>query len=159
MLPFSETYIPSKNCWLCQPVCSAGKTVPGLAKTRQRGVEVRDPYLTDILVSHSADLLDVCRALGYSLKRVTSDGQLVLLALGDLDIDTTLHGDPAHELLADEVTVFFFRQRQPSRLQYAKPALPWSFRRPPRFERDFFFLKHTGSQPRKSRRSSCRCSH
>lgn len=67
--------------------------------------EVREPYLTDILVSHSANLLDVCRALGHSLERVASDGQLILLALGDLDVDTTLHGDPAHELLTDEVTM------------------------------------------------------
>lgn len=61
-------------------------------------------YLTDILVSHSADLLDVCGGLGHSLERVASDGQLILLALGDLDSDTTLHGDPAHELLANEVS-------------------------------------------------------
>lgn len=70
-----------------------------------RKSQVRMSYLTDILVSHPADLLDVCRALGNSLERVASDGQLVLLALGDLDIDATLHGDPAHKLLADEVSV------------------------------------------------------
>lgn len=66
---------------------------------------IRNAYLSDILVSHPADLLDVCRALRHSLERVASDGQLVLLALGDLDIDATLHGDPAHKLLADEVSV------------------------------------------------------
>lgn len=62
-------------------------------------------YLTDILVPHPANLLDVCGALGDGLKRVAAQDQLILLRLGDLDIDTRLHHDPANELLANEVTV------------------------------------------------------
>lgn len=62
-------------------------------------------YLSDILVSHPADLLDVCGGLGDSLEGVAGQDQLVLLGLGDLDIDTGLHDDSANELLADEVSV------------------------------------------------------
>lgn len=62
-------------------------------------------YLSDILVPHSADLLDVCGGLGDSLEGVAGQDQLILLCLGDLDIDTGLHDNPADELLADEVAV------------------------------------------------------
>lgn len=60
--------------------------------------------LSDILVPHPADLLDVCGGLGDSLERVAEQNQLILLCLGDLDIDSGLHDDFANELLADEVT-------------------------------------------------------
>lgn len=66
---------------------------------------VERSYLSDILVSHPADLLDVCRGLGDSLEGVAGQNQLVLLGLGDLDIDTGLHDDFADELFADEVSV------------------------------------------------------
>lgn len=62
-------------------------------------------YLSDILVPHPADLLDVCGGLGDSLERVAEQNELILLCLGDLDIDSGLHDDVANELLADEVTV------------------------------------------------------
>lgn len=61
-------------------------------------------YLSDILVSHSADLLDVGSALGNTLEGVAGQDQLVLLGLGDLDLDTALHNDPPDNLLADEVS-------------------------------------------------------
>lgn len=70
-------------------------------------------YLSDILVPHSADLLDVCRALGDSLEGVAAQDQLILLGLGDLDVDALLHDNPADELLADEVSVCG-RTHQPS---------------------------------------------
>lgn len=63
-------------------------------------------YLTDILVSYSADLLDICCALGHVLERVSEQLQLILLVLGCLDLDTWLHDDLADNLLTDEVTVF-----------------------------------------------------
>lgn len=37
------------------------------------------------------------------LDRVAGQNELILLGLGDLDVDTLLHHDPAHNLLADEV--------------------------------------------------------
>jgi len=60
-------------------------------------------YLSDVLVSYFADLLDVCCALRHGLERVAEEDQLVLLRLGDLDVDAGLHYDAAHNLLADEV--------------------------------------------------------
>ena len=60
-------------------------------------------YLTDILVPHLADLLDICGALGDSLEGVSEEDQLILLGLGDLDIDTAGHHDSPDDLLADEV--------------------------------------------------------
>lgn len=62
-------------------------------------------YLSDILVPHTADLLDVCGALGDGLERVAEQDKLILLVFGNLDIDTLLHDDPADELLANEVAI------------------------------------------------------
>jgi hypothetical protein len=61
-------------------------------------------YLSDVLVPYFADLLDVCRALRNALQRVSADDQLVLLRLGDLDVDARLHHHPLHDLLADEIS-------------------------------------------------------
>lgn len=61
-------------------------------------------YLTDILVPHLADLLDIGGALGDVLQAVAEQDELILLVLGDLDIDTLVHDDAADDLLADEVT-------------------------------------------------------
>ncbi len=61
-------------------------------------------YLTDILVADFANLLDVGSRLGNVLQRVTGDAKLILLVLGDLDINTLVHNDAADDLLADEVT-------------------------------------------------------
>lgn len=60
-------------------------------------------YLTDILVAHPADLLDISSGLGDTLEGVAGEDELILLGLGDLDIDTGLHNDAADDLLADEV--------------------------------------------------------
>lgn len=60
-------------------------------------------YLTDILVAHPADLLDISSGLGDTLEGVAGEDKLILLGLGDLDIDTGLHNDAADDLLADEV--------------------------------------------------------
>lgn len=59
--------------------------------------------LSDVLVSHPADLLDVCGGLGDGLEGVAGQDQLILLSLGDLDVNTGLHDDSTDELLADEV--------------------------------------------------------
>lgn len=59
--------------------------------------------LPDILVPHSADLLDICGTLGNVLEGVAEEDELILLGLGDLNIDTGLHNDAANDLLADEV--------------------------------------------------------
>lgn len=60
-------------------------------------------HLTDILVPHFAHLLDISRGLRHVLDRVTRQLQLILLVLARLDLDTGLHDDLAHNLLADEV--------------------------------------------------------
>lgn len=60
--------------------------------------------LSDILVAHPADLLDIGRTLRDVLERVAQQDELVLLRLGDLDVDTGLEGDVADNLFADEVT-------------------------------------------------------
>lgn len=60
-------------------------------------------HLPDILVPDSANLLNVCRALGDGLERVAGQDQLVLLRLGDLNVDARLHDHPPHNLLANKV--------------------------------------------------------
>lgn len=82
------------------PPSSRGTNTPSMWGPSGRGT-----YLSDILVAHPADLLDVCGRLGDGLKGVAGQDQLILLGLGDLDIDTGLHDDSADELLADEVPV------------------------------------------------------
>jgi hypothetical protein len=61
------------------------------------------PYLSDILVAHPADLLDIGSALRDVLQVVAEQDDLVLLVLGDLDVDALGHLHPSHNLLADEV--------------------------------------------------------
>lgn len=61
-------------------------------------------YLSDILVSHSADLLDIGGALRHVLEGVAEQDKLILLGGGGLDFDTGLHNDAANDLLADEVS-------------------------------------------------------
>lgn len=95
MWPFSETYRPSKN--YREHVSCA---------TRNQRLLVVSSYLTDILVSDSADLLDVGGGLGNVLQGDTSEGELILGVLGDLDVDTVAHGDSPDELLANEVANF-----------------------------------------------------
>jgi hypothetical protein len=61
------------------------------------------PYLSDILVAHPADLLNIGSALRDVLQVVAEQDNLVLLVLGDLDVDALGHLHPAHNLLANEV--------------------------------------------------------
>jgi len=60
-------------------------------------------YLSDILVPDFADLLDICSALGNVFEGIALEDELVLLCLGDLDVDTWAHQDAADNLLANEV--------------------------------------------------------
>lgn len=48
-------------------------------------------------------MLDVGSALRHVLQRVARQDQLVLLGLGNLNVNTGAHDDPADQLLADEV--------------------------------------------------------
>ena len=61
-------------------------------------------YLSDILVSYSADLLDVGSGLGNVLEGVSEELELILLVIGGLDLDTWLHDDSADNLLTNEVS-------------------------------------------------------
>jgi hypothetical protein len=98
MLPFSDTYIPSKNCTE-KFMLVRGPRGPGLEVMMKVNA-----HLSDILVSHSADLLDIGGALRDGLERVALEDQLILLGLGDLDLNTGSDGNLADELLADEVS-------------------------------------------------------
>lgn len=67
-------------------------------------------YLSDILVSHPADLLDIGSTLRYVLDRVAREDKLVLLGGGDLNLDTGLHNNTADNLLANEVSDLDLKQ-------------------------------------------------
>lgn len=60
-------------------------------------------HLTDILVSDTADLLDVGGALGDTLEGVTGKDELILDIGGGSDVDVGLGSDAADVLLAEEV--------------------------------------------------------
>lgn len=60
--------------------------------------------LTDILVSDSADLLDIGTVLRNSLQRVTRDDQLILLGLGRLNGNTVKDLHLSDSLLTQEVS-------------------------------------------------------
>jgi hypothetical protein len=64
----------------------------------------RHSYLPDILVTDSADLLDVGGALGDGLQGVTGELELILDVAGDSDLDTGLGGDTTNDLLTQEVS-------------------------------------------------------
>jgi hypothetical protein len=68
------------------------------------GVWFGNLYLSDILVSHSADLLDVGSTLRHVLERVAREDELILLVGGNLDIDTLGHDDTADDLLSNKVS-------------------------------------------------------
>ena len=61
-------------------------------------------YLSDILVAHPADLLNIGSRLGNVLEGVAAQDELILLVLRDVDVDAGLHHHPANNLLADEVS-------------------------------------------------------
>lgn len=61
-------------------------------------------YLTNILVSHLAGLLDIGSTLRHILQRVTLQDKLILLGGRNDDIDTSAHDDSADQLLTDEVS-------------------------------------------------------
>lgn len=60
-------------------------------------------YLSDILVSNLAALLDIRRALGDILNGVAAKNKLIFLGLGNFDSDARTHGHSADNLLANEV--------------------------------------------------------
>jgi len=60
-------------------------------------------YLSDILVSNLAALLDIRRALGDILNGVAAKDKLILLSLRNFDIDARTHDHPADDFLANEV--------------------------------------------------------
>jgi hypothetical protein len=64
---------------------------------------VRVTHLTDILVSDTADLLDVGGGLGHTLEGVTGEDELILNVGGGSDVDIGLGSDAADVLLTEEV--------------------------------------------------------
>lgn len=64
---------------------------------------VRVTHLTDILVSDTADLLDVGGGLGHTLEGVTGEDELILDVGGGSDVDIGLGSDAADVLLTEEV--------------------------------------------------------
>lgn len=78
---------------------SAGFPPPG------SGPALSKTNLSYILVLHPADLLNIRRALRHILEIVTREFELILDILGRLDVDARVHGNPSHNLFADEVSV------------------------------------------------------
>lgn len=64
-----------------------------------------EPYLSDILVADSADLLDVGSTLGDILKGVARELKLILDVGGSDDLNTGLGSDTTNVLLTQEVSV------------------------------------------------------
>jgi hypothetical protein len=60
--------------------------------------------LPDILISDSANLLDVGSRLGDVLQRVPSQDDFVFDVFAGLDCDTGVHYHTTDDLLANEVT-------------------------------------------------------
>ena len=115
------------------------------------------PYLPDILVSHSADLLDVGGGLGNVLEGVAPQLQLILLVLRRLDLNTWLHNDSSDNLLANEVSISSVsllpslvpHTLSQSRSQFLEPNSSLTYR---------YRCKRTGSQPQTDQ-SRCSCQH
>lgn len=71
----------------------------------QLRIRRRSPtYLPNILVPNSTDLLNVCGTLWNVLQRIAVELYLILLILGNLYINTWVHGDLANNLLPDEIS-------------------------------------------------------
>ncbi|KAJ5822182.1 uncharacterized protein N7525_011466 [Penicillium rubens] len=62
-------------------------------------------HLTDILVSDTADLLDVGGRLGHTLEGVTGEDELILDVGGGSDVDIRLGSDAADVLLTEEGSI------------------------------------------------------
>lgn len=92
MLPRSDTYRPSKN-YKSISICSLDERL-----------RVGVTYLTDILVTDTADLLDVGGTLGDSLEGVSGQLELILDVGGGDNVDTGLGNHAANVLLTEEVT-------------------------------------------------------
>lgn len=63
-------------------------------------------YLPDILVSYSANLLDVGGALRDVLEGVSEQDKLILLCRRHLNVNSWLHDNSSDDLLANEVSIF-----------------------------------------------------
>jgi len=101
----SNRYAPFKNTKFEEPILLRGFLNIALLRNVQTVQE-----LPNILVAHSADLLDICRTLGNILERVTEQLQLILLVFRRLDFDSWLHNDSADNLLTDEISDLNFIQ-------------------------------------------------
>jgi hypothetical protein len=93
MLPRSDTYRPSKNY---DPI--------SMCRSDEK-LRIIVTYLTDILVTDTADLLDVGSTLGDGLEGVSGQLELILDVGGRDDVDTGLSNHAADVLLTEEVTV------------------------------------------------------
>ena len=71
-----------------------------------RNIEQGKTYLTDILVSDLADLLDIGSGLRDGLEGVTLKTELILLRSRDVDLDSWLHDDLSDNLLTNKVSVY-----------------------------------------------------
>lgn len=94
-----------QQCWSSRRRRDRQGTVSSQSSIRWVGRRGCGSNLSDILVPDTASLLDVCGALGDLLNVVTGKDELILLGLGGLNVDTVLHDDLAHNLLAQEVSV------------------------------------------------------
>lgn len=74
--------------------------------SKMRNIEQGKTYLTDILVSDLADLLDIGSGLRDGLEGVTLKTELILLRSRDVDLDSWLHDDLSDNLLTNKVSVY-----------------------------------------------------
>jgi hypothetical protein len=72
-----------------------------MKQSRRNGIVIT--HLTDILVTDTADLLNVGGGLGDSLQGVTGELELILDVGGGEDLNTSLGSQTADELLTKEV--------------------------------------------------------
>lgn len=101
-----DDMLTRQRCWSSRRRTDRPRTVARVSQAFRRewcGICGGGTNLSDILVPHTADLLDVGGALGDLLEVVAGELELVLDVLRGLDVDAGGHGDPADELLAQEV--------------------------------------------------------
>ena len=99
------------------------RTADGQYKFRDSGRPgesncVRITNLTDILVTDTADLLDVGGGLGHTLEGVTGEDELILDVGGGSNVDIGLSSDAADVLLTEEVADNKTLARVPSQLTF-----------------------------------------
>lgn len=97
----------SHEVWIafcCEPTNGSSNNLSLLLNKSTLGNVDTIQELSDILVAGLANLLDVSGSLGNGLQRVTLKDKLILLGLGDLDLDSLTDGNLSNVLLTEVVS-------------------------------------------------------